>query len=286
MIGKTRQGNGGEMEEAYDAEVGRARGVLRRPVPDGNVRHARRRPSPDVAPWIAHYWMVSWDLRGCEPYVAETLPHPNVHWVFENGRSTVSGVHTSKFSRALEGESQVFGVKFRPGGFRPFFGAPVSELANRVVAPGRIFGKGVRELEKLVLSTCTEDEKVQAADAFFRTRAPAPDETVDLAARLVKTVLLESDIRTVDELARRAAMGKRSLQRVFKEYVGASPKWVIRRYRLHELIERLNSGKEIDWVQVALDLGYYDQAHLIKDFRSITGYSPSQCEKAVPRSST
>ncbi len=57
---------------------------------------------------------------------------------------------------------------------------------------------------------------------------------------------------------------------------GASPKWVIRRYRLHELVERLKAGEALNGAQMALDLGYSDQAHLINDFRSIVGYSPSR----------
>ena len=78
-------------------------------------------------------------------------------------------------------------------------------------------------------------------------------------------------------------MGKRSLQRLFSEYVGVSPKWVIRRYRLHELIERSHTGEEPDWPQLALELGYFDQAHLINDFRTITGYSPTEYQKLIQR---
>ena len=67
------------------------------------------------------------------------------------------------------------------------------------------------------------------------------------------------------------------------EYVGVSPKWVIRRYRLHELIERFNSGEKLDWAQLALVLGYFDQAHLINDFTTIIGYSPTQYRKLVSK---
>ena len=70
--------------------------------------------------WIDHYWMVSWDLRGCEPRLVESLPHPNVHVVFEEPESKAWGISTSKFSRMLEGKSHVFGIKFTPGGFFPF----------------------------------------------------------------------------------------------------------------------------------------------------------------------
>ncbi len=75
-------------------------------------------------------------------------------------------------------------------------------------------------------------------------------------------VILPTPILTVDQLAAKACMSVRSLQRLFKEYVGVPPKWVIRRYRLHELVERLHSGKTFDGAKLALDLGYADQAHL------------------------
>lgn len=102
-----------------------------------------------------------------------------------------------------------------------------------------------------------------------------------LAGRLVKHILQETNIKTVDDLVERAGIGKRTLQRLFSEYVGASPKWVIRRYRLHELVERINSGYKLELADVALELGYFDQAHLINDFRSIVGYSPLQYQKAA-----
>lgn len=153
MIGKTRQGSAAEIEEVFDPEVGRARGILRRPIRAGKLRHARRRPPSDLSYWIDHYWIISWDLRGCDPHVAESLPHPNIHVVFEKGSSVVCGVQTCKFSRVLDGRSQVFGIKFRPGGFRPFLSSPVSSLANCTIPAKRIFGKHVDALEAILLSS-------------------------------------------------------------------------------------------------------------------------------------
>ncbi len=79
----------------------------------------------------------------------------------------------------------------------------------------------------------------------------------------------------MEDLARRSALGKRTLQRLFGEYIVVSPKWVIRRYRLHEAIERLRSGERLDYAQLALELGYFDQAHLINDFKFLLGYTPA-----------
>jgi len=74
-------------------------------------------------------------------------------------------------------------------------------------------------------------------------------------------------------------LSKRTLQRLFQQYVGVSPKWVIKRYRLHEAVERLAAGNEVDWTRLDLDLEYFDQAHFIKDFKAIIGKTPSEYTK-------
>ena len=169
----------------------------------------------------------------------------------------------------------MFGVIFRPVGFGPFLNVPAYEIADRLVPASSILGN-VDALQTVVLSDCEEDEKVEAANAFFHACVPKHDETITLAGQLVNRICEDRDIKTVDGLVAAFGIGKRSLQRIFNEYVGVSPKWVIRRYRLHELIERSNSGDVADWSQLALELGYFDQAHLINDFHSITGYSPTE----------
>lgn len=269
-----------DVEEIFDPEAGRPRGVLRPPPAEGRMRHARRKPPADLEPWIQHFWSVRWDLRGCEPFLQETVPHPNVQLVFDRSGAHVAGVHTARFSTTLEDKSRVFGIKFRPGGFRPFLGSSVGALANRMVPVEQIFGESGRQWELTMSDLEQDDALIGAASEFLRARLPAADANVLLATRLVEQISMaaegESAIRSVQALARRSGMGQRSLQRLFQEYVGANPKWVIRRYRLHELVERLKAGEALDGAQTALELGYCDQAHLINDFRGIIGYSPSR----------
>ena len=274
MIGNSRHT---ELDENYDPEVGKARGVLRGPVPAGKMKPTRRQPALDVATLVAHYWSVSWDLRGFDPHIAETIPHPNVHLVFEQGAATVSGVQTSRFSRTLEGRSSAFGIKFRPGGFRPFCGTLVSKLIDRTIDAQRFFGGDILAIASTIETSKNEKEKIKAADAFLRARLPgAADASIELASGLVDQILQDHSIRTVEALATHSGLGKRTLQCLFSEYVGVSPKWVIRRYRLHETLERLHSGTKIDCAELAVDLGYFDQAHLINDFKSIVGLTPVQ----------
>jgi len=271
MIVKTRQPS--KMAPA------RSRGVLRLPPETAGLRVSRHHPSSALEFCIAYYWMVSWDLRGQPPHLQETLPHPNVYMVFEDHRLRISGVSTAKFTRTLAAQGFAFGVKFRPGGFRPFLGSPVSSLTDRIVAARQIFVADGAQLEATLAACRKEDEMIEAVEAFFLRCVPRPDKNMDLAGRLVNLILEQPEIRTVDDLADRTALGKRSLQRLFREYVGIPPKWVIRRYRLHDLIDRLEAGHPLDWAGLALELGYFDQAHLIHDFRSITGYSPTDYQR-------
>jgi AraC-like DNA-binding protein len=79
----------------------------------------------------------------------------------------------------------------------------------------------------------------------------------------------------VAELVSRTGIGERRLRRLFAEYVGVHPKWVIQRYRLHEAAERLAAEEDVNLAALALELGYFDQAHFARDFRAIVGRPPA-----------
>jgi len=264
-----------EIEERFDPGLEKSRGLLRWPPPVGIGRHVRRQPTADLAAWVDCFWMVTWDLH--QPYLQETLPHPSFYFAFQDRQCTVGGVNTGKSTHLLQGCSGVFGIKFRPGGFRPFMSAPAISLADRIVPAAEIFGQRVAELEVALDSLSWDEDRMMAVTSdFLRQRLPEPDPQAAEADKLVGRIREESAIKTVHDLAIRTGLGARTLQRIFREHVGASPKWVIRRYRLHDLVEVLNSGERCDWCQVALELGYFDQAHLINDFKAIVGYSPAQ----------
>ena len=85
------------------------------------------------------------------PQQVQTLPHPNVHLIIERGRSGIFGIAPGRFTRTLVGRGGVFGVKFRPGGFRPFLGRSVATLANRSLSIDSVFS-GAADIEAEVLA--------------------------------------------------------------------------------------------------------------------------------------
>jgi AraC-like DNA-binding protein len=253
-------------------ETASTRGILR---PDEGRRHfrlTRELPSEELSPWVERHWMVEWDLR--EPYTQELLNHPTVNLAVEGRSAGIFGIRTARDRRTIDGTGRVVGVKFRPGGFQPFYGRSVHTLTNRVVPISAVFGAAGDELAAAVRAE--RDTPFAVMEAFLRARRPAPDPQLGVLADIVRTMLDDPAVVRVDELAARHALSPRTLQRLFRRYVGVSPKWVLQRYRLHEAAERIAAGRDGDWAATALELGYFDQAHFIRDFKALIGASPAQ----------
>jgi AraC-like DNA-binding protein len=226
-------------------------------------RHAFPAPSPALAPWVAKYWVVSWDYP--EPYRQKIVPYPNVHLTFHDHGTYVNGVVSGHQIQVLHGVGGVFGVAFRPGCFRPFLPAPVSTITDRVLDAKEVFGADL-----------PASVDVPTVERFLLSRLPAPDPRATQAADIVDMIAARPAVTRVEALADELGLSVRALQRLFADYVGIGPKWVIRRYRLREVTERMAKGAAIDWATLAADLGYTDQAHFIRDFKNMFGETPTR----------
>jgi AraC-like DNA-binding protein len=257
------------------------RGILNVKAGEKKFCLKRYMPAEDLSFFVERYWAVSWDLRGQEPFVQEVLPFPCVHLVFEEERSRIYGVETRRFTRLLEGEGRVFGIKFRPGGFYPFVKMPITRFTSTSVEFREVFGSQTWEVEENILKCGDEVEMKAVVEIFLHERLPEQDENVEEVNRMVNYIVEHREVTRVEDLVGAIGLNKRRVQRLFHQYVGVSPKWVIGRYRLHEAAERLAEGHSMDWTKLALDLGYFDQAHFIKDFKAMVGQTPGEYARAV-----
>jgi AraC-like DNA-binding protein len=237
---------------------------------------ARHAPSASLAPFVDFVWILRWDLRGREPHEQTILPHPNVNLGFESTGAGVFGVDRKLFARTLSGQGKALGVRFRPGGFRPFWHAPISQLTDRVVPAVQVFGVAAEHARKLIMDADEDAEMAAQAEAMLLGVPTAADPGIDQAAALVALITGDPGLRRVDQLAEMSGLTVRALQRLFADYVGVNPKWVMRRSRLHEAALRADGGEPVDWAQLAADLGYADQAHLTRDFTTTLGVSPTR----------
>ncbi|TQS45580.1 AraC family transcriptional regulator [Cryptosporangium phraense] len=235
-------------------------------------RHSSVPPSPDLAPFVDHYWIARWDLRGQPPYRQLLPPTVGVHLSFVGEEAgEVRGPLRRFHHRTLAGEGRALGVAFRPGGFRPYLGGPVSAIADRSVPMDAVFDRAV-----VLPSALADEQLVDEVEQVLRADRPPVDPAGREASAAVDVIAADPALTRVDALASRLGVGVRSLQRLFAEYVGVGPKWCIRRYRLLEVTSRLADGAAVDWAALAAELGYADQAHFSRDFTAILGEPPSR----------
>jgi AraC-like DNA-binding protein len=244
-------------------------------------RLERYLPDADLAPYIEHFWLVAWTLPDGVVHVQRTLPSPCIHVVFDAGRTAVFGVMTGAFEYTLRGSGRVLGLRFRPGAFRGFLRQPVQSATDCELPLSAVFDCDDAEAEQGVLGAADDAGMVAAASALIRTALPATvDPMIDRISAILQAIESNADITQVQQLADHVGISVRKLQMLFKDYVGAAPKWVIRRNRLLDASDLLAKGSDIDLAALAQQLGYYDQAHFTSDFEKLVGKPPADYRRS------
>ena len=267
-------GAAGPAKAMADSALGR--GVLHQKAAGSQFSLTRRDPSAAMTPFVDFYWIVRWDLRGRPPHDQTILPHPNVNLTFEQTGAVIYGVDRGLFVRRIEGQGVTLGVRFRAGGFRPFWDGPVAQLNDRTVPAARLFGPAAEETRQAILGATDDTAMVALAEKLLCSARPARDQAAEQVAGMVARITADTSLRRVGDLAAALGLPVRRLQRLFTDYVGVSPKWVMRRARLQEAAVRAEHGGHVDWAVLAADLGYADQAHLTRDFTATIGVPPAR----------
>jgi AraC-like DNA-binding protein len=170
------------------------------------------------------------------------------------------------------GRVHTVGVRFRPGGLAGFLRVPQHELSDRVVPVSALFGRAGDELAEQVAAAREPKGLRRAVSAFLAPRLAPP---ATLTRAMVGELIRARGQIGVEALATAAGVSPRHLERVFRREVGLSPKRLARVVRLQEVLRRLSEAPG-SWVDVALDCGYADQAHLTREFRELAGESPAR----------
>jgi AraC-like DNA-binding protein len=231
-------------------------------------------PSNDLSDLVERHWTVTWELPPGREGPVALLPHPCVNLVLDAGRLVVAGVGRELFHYTCRGTGRVYGVKFRPGGFHPFLGRELATITGSALPASQLWGTSAMTLATRLDAARGVDELVALTEEFLLARWPAHDPQVEYVGRIVAALLHDRTIVRVDDVTERFDITPRTLQRLFARYVGVSPKWVLRRYRLHEAAAALDREQHRPWAEVAAELGYFDQSHFIRDFTAAVGMTP------------
>jgi AraC-like DNA-binding protein len=253
-----------------------------------------RYPAPGVlAGLVDRFWAVRWDLPQGTLHEQQVLTHPGANISVGNANVTpaaqepgpvearLNGVARGLTTRVLVGQGWAVAALTRPGGLGAFISGSAADYTDRVVPLGQALSADEAALIKQMLGWPEEAARVRMlASALERAVNPermAPAGQVAEAARLAE---VNREVRRLADLCELAGLGQRTLQRMFLQYAGVSPTWVIRRYRLLEAAESVREGNRVSWAEVAAGLGYADQAHLTREFRAAIGQTPAAYAEA------
>jgi AraC-like DNA-binding protein len=241
---------------------------------------ARKSPSAAAAEFVEHLWSVNWDLTGRPSHDSHVITFPAINVTHEWGTDSrrhgfalpatlVHGVVERVFTVALSGRGAVVGARFRPGGFTARFGRDAGALTGHVR----------RADDDLFDGSVVFDDDIDAAtaqlDAAIGAVRPA-DSTYTALTTLMQRIREDETLHRVDHVMVHSPWSTRTTQRVFRRYVGVPVKWVLCRYRLQQAALLIETDPSIDFADLAVRLGWYDQAHFINDFRSMLGCSPGE----------
>jgi AraC-like DNA-binding protein len=267
------------------APVGHPEAVLRPAAAERALTVERLAPSPELAWALDYHWVVRWSVTGT--HEQRVLPQPRVHLAAEDGRVWLHGVSRTPFVRRLSGSGHALGASFLPGAFRALSGRPARELTGRVVPAGDVLGGDDAAVAAAVAGTDDAAAMVAALEGWLLAlnpyRDPAAAEVAAEVAALVERARTDRSLTRVEQLAAVAGRSARSLERLFGEYVGIGPKWVVQRYRVLDAAAAAHGGEPVDWAALAADLGFTDQAHLTRVFRAVVGTPPATYRRDASR---
>lgn len=256
-----------------------SKGVLRPEQLARTVAFNEVEPTPETAYWIERIWSVRWDLAAGAEAVTSIVPHPSISLTVERGgrregRSGdgvwVTGVVSRRFDVTHVGTGGAVGIKFHPGGFTALTGIAAGSLTDRVVAAEQLMTEFGSLGEVPLDARVARDELCGVVG-----RIGAGEDGVYEGVSDVLRILRDPDVTRVDELGARCGLTPRTLQRLFQRYIGVSPKWVLRRHRLHDAMTSIDDGYAGSLADLATGLGWYDQSQFARDFASLVGTSPS-----------
>lgn len=249
------------------------RGVLEPRRFSSDFRMRSFLPSADMAPFVAHYWILRHAPEASNP-LRLILAEPSINIIFDAKNSYILGVSPNQFSVAST--TIAAGIKFKPGGFYPFWRYELAKLEGKVV-PVSMLGAATQIAKvRSLLSQVNDHEIALKMEHLLRLLRPTTKAMTPFVREVLAEIEADTTIHTVAILARRSGMSERNLRHIFQQQVGANPKWVLARSRFLRALQLAQRHEQPDWPGLAADVGYSSQSHLIHDFKRLTGLSPSR----------
>ena len=189
-------------------------------------------------------------------------------------KTWVMGIQQRTFFANADVNSSLFSIKFKSGGSFPFLGVPLSELNDQFVDGSLLLGTAVSSLREQMLNAPQDETLFGLAEQFLRHRLMQHEATQAVSTHVVTQLAAFTGQPQIKDLAQHVGYSQKQLIQIFKKYVGVRPKYFQRLERFKQALGHIYESGDQNWAQLSTALGFYDQAHLINEFKHFSGHTP------------
>jgi AraC-like DNA-binding protein len=189
--------------------------------------------------------------------------------------SLLAGAHSEYQVISTAMQASVVGVSFKPGGAFPFLRRPAGELRNTTVSLETLWGGAAVDLRHQLLEATTPQARLQVLERVLLEELSRGFDSHGAVGFALRRFMAEPQVATVAGVTDQIGLTPKRFIQVFRDETGFTPKVFCRIRRFQQALDRMNGHKGVEWTEVALDCGYFDQAHFIHDFRAFSGINPS-----------
>lgn len=254
------------------------------------MRYSEIQPSKRLARYVKCFWTLAAGTSLGESAAEPVMPDGCIELIFNladpfrrhhadgalesQPRSIIAGQMRSSAMIEPSGRIELFGVRFQHAGAVPFFRLPLNELTNNIVDLGFVWGSTGREIEARITEAATPEKRAEILEnalLHLLAKNAASDEIVEAASKLITENM---GLSPIDKIADSIGVNGRRLERRFQQSLGLSPKRFSRIIRFQNFLGAVRNEPAGGILDTALSYGYYDQAHLIREFREFSGKTP------------
>ena len=238
------------------------------------------KPGTTEAPLLDHYFVSRWDVPKGHTYTAsDIITSPTAHMTIFPDKAVLS-ILLGKRSITGKGKGLMAGIKFHPGIIHAYNKGLTPQLINNPMPASSIFSEIDSNFVEAI-KTMTDEEIIANLEKIIRAHSITPGKQITMLTTILREMRAHKHIITVADVARHCHIPERTLQHLFKTYLGLFPKWFLTRNRLLGVLQEAhNSRTKPQWTKIAANLGYSTQAHFTTEFKRTIGVTPSEYLKA------
>jgi len=254
------------------------------------MRYLELQPHPRLAPFVKCFWIMedptAAAFQPLETVIPDGCMELIVHYGsrftkrLDNGKyqslpaALIAGQITTRLLLQAGGHVGMISARFHPAGAFPFIRNSLRGFVDDVIPLDAVWNREAVALEERIRNADSDADRVDLMQRYLLRILDGGFKRDAVVSETVDRILASRGRASVGDLARHAHVTCRHLERSFEAEVGISPKLLSRIVRFQRIFQYLQDCPNPSWADAAYACGYFDQAHLIRDFKRFTGQPP------------